>query len=109
MGAFILRRLIEAVPVLFLATIIIFLGLRMLPGDPVVVLAGQDASPQTLAAIREANGLNEPLPVQYVIWLKKRRHGAILACRSSLARRFRRLIVQRAPATGWSWARRAWR
>jgi len=97
-GAFILRRLIEAVPVLFLATIIIFLGLRMLPGDPAVVLAGQDASPQTLAAIREANGLNDPLPVQYVIWLKNAATGNLgvsFFTRAPVST----LIAQRAPAT----------
>jgi peptide/nickel transport system permease protein len=98
LGAFILRRLIEAVPVVFLATLVIFLGLRVLPGDPAVVLAGQDASPQTLQAIRQANGLDQPLPLQYVIWLKNTVRGDLgvsFFTRAPVAT----LIAQRAPAT----------
>jgi peptide/nickel transport system permease protein len=97
-GTFILRRLIEAVPVVFLATLVIFLGLRILPGDPAIVLAGQDASPETLAAIREANGLNEPLPVQYVIWLGnvvRGNLGVSFFTRAPVSQ----LLAQRAPAT----------
>jgi peptide/nickel transport system permease protein len=97
-GTFIIRRLIEAVPVVFLATLVIFLGLRILPGDPAIVLAGQDASPQTLEAIRQANGLNEPLPVQYVIWLGnvvRGNLGVSFFTRAPVAQ----LLAQRAPAT----------
>jgi peptide/nickel transport system permease protein len=97
-GTFILRRLIESVPVVFLATLVIFLGLRILPGDPAIVLAGQDASPETLAAIREANGLNEPLPVQYVIWLGnvvRGNLGVSFFTRAPVSQ----LLAQRAPAT----------
>ena len=98
MGAFIVRRLLEAVPVVFLATIVIFLGLRLLPGDPAVVLAGQDATPETLAAIRQANGLDQPLPVQYVIWLRnvgRGDFGVSFFTRAPVVT----LIAQRAPAT----------
>jgi peptide/nickel transport system permease protein len=98
LGTFIVRRLIEAVPVVFLATLVIFLGLRILPGDPAIVLAGQDASPETLAAIRQANGLNEPLPVQYVIWLGnvvRGNLGVSFFTRAPVAQ----LLAQRAPAT----------
>jgi peptide/nickel transport system permease protein len=97
-GGFVLRRLLEALPVLFLATLLIFLGLRTLPGDPAVVLAGQDASPETLAAIRAANGLDQPLPVQYVIWLGnvvRGDFGVSFFTRAPVSQ----LIAQRAPAT----------
>jgi peptide/nickel transport system permease protein len=97
-GTFVLRRLIEAVPVVFLATLVVFLGLRFLPGDPAVVLAGQDASPQTLEAIRRANGLGEPLPVQYGIWLGnvvRGNLGVSFFTRTPVSQ----LIAQRAPAT----------
>jgi peptide/nickel transport system permease protein len=97
-SAFVLRRLIEAVPVVFLATLIIFLGLRLLPGDPAIVLAGQDASPQVVQAIREANGLNQPLPVQYVIWLKRIVTGDLGVSFFTRAQ-VSTLIAQRAPAT----------
>jgi peptide/nickel transport system permease protein len=58
MGAFLVRRILEAIPVVFLATVAIFLGLRLIPGDPALILAGQDATPETLAVIRQANGLD---------------------------------------------------
>jgi peptide/nickel transport system permease protein len=97
-GKFVVRRLIEAVPVAFLATLVIFLGLRLLPGDPALILAGQDASPETLAAIRTANGLDEPLPVQYLIWLRNVARGDLgvsFFTRAPVSQ----LIAQRAPAT----------
>ncbi len=98
MTAYVLRRLIESVPVLFLATVLIFLGLRLLPGDPALILAGQDATPETLQAIRQANGLDQPLPVQYVIWLKNVVHGDLgvsFFTRSPVSQ----LLGQRIPAT----------
>src|SRR5256885_10843750 len=98
MAAFLIRRFVEAIPVIFLATLVIFLGMRLIPGDPAIVLAGQDASPETLAAIRTANGLDQPLPVQYVIWLNNAIHadfGVSFFTRASVAQ----LIAQRAPAT----------
>lgn len=67
---FIVRRVVQAVPVVFLATVAVFLLIHLLPGDPAQVLAGSDTSPQTIEAIREDLGLNEPLPVQYVVWLQ---------------------------------------
>jgi peptide/nickel transport system permease protein len=97
-ASFIVRRLLEAVPVVFLATLVIFLGLRLLPGDPALILAGQDATPATLTAIREANGLDAPLPVQYVIWLQNVARGNLgvsFFTRAPVSQ----LIAQRAPAT----------
>ena len=98
MASFIFRRLLEAVPVVFLATLVIFLGLRLLPGDPALILAGQDATPETLTAIRQANGLDAPLPVQYVIWLQNVARGNLgvsFFTRAPVSQ----LIAQRAPAT----------
>jgi peptide/nickel transport system permease protein len=98
MTAFIVRRLAEAIPVILLATLVIFLGMRLIPGDPAVVLAGQDASPETLAAIRSANGLDQPLPVQYAVWLGNALHaefGVSFFTRTPVAQ----LLAQRAPAT----------
>jgi peptide/nickel transport system permease protein len=96
--AFIIRRFLEAIPVLFLATIVIFLGLRLLPGDPALILAGQDATPETLQAIRKANGLDQPLPVQYVIWLNNVVHfdlGVSFFTKAPVVQ----LLGQRIPAT----------
>jgi peptide/nickel transport system permease protein len=66
---YILRRLIQAIPVAFLASIAIFLLLHLLPGDPALVLAGPDASPATIEAMRQDMGLDQPLPIQYGVWL----------------------------------------
>jgi peptide/nickel transport system permease protein len=98
MIAYVLRRIVEAIPVLFLATILIFLGLRLLPGDPALILAGQDATPETLQAIRQANGLDQPLPLQYVIWLKNVVRGDLGVSFFTKAP-VSQLLGQRIPAT----------
>ena len=54
---------------LFLLSVVVFSLQLLLPGDPATVLAGEDRSPETIAAIRERFGLDQPLPVQYVRWL----------------------------------------
>ena len=62
------RKLGEAIPVLALASILIFGVVHMLPSDPALVLAGADASEETLDAVRARFGLDQPLPVQYMYW-----------------------------------------
>ena len=52
MAAFFVRRILAAIPVLFMVAIIVFLVLRLSPGDPAVMIAGDNASPEQLAAIR---------------------------------------------------------
>lgn len=69
MVRYLLRRLPSALAVLFAASVVIFGILRLVPGDPATTLAGPDASPQTIAAIRHALGLDQPILVQYVSWL----------------------------------------
>ncbi|GAA1950564.1 MULTISPECIES: ABC transporter permease [Microbacterium] len=64
-----LRRIPSAIVVLFLASIVIFFILRLVPGDPAVVLAGPDASPETVDAIRANLGLDQPLILQYLLWI----------------------------------------
>lgn len=75
MGWFILRRAGAAVIVLALGSALVFFGVRALPGDPATVLAGQEASPQAVAAIRQDYGLDRPLPVQYVDYVARALHG----------------------------------
>lgn len=69
MGRYILRRLLNLIPVLFGITLLVFVLLHSIPGDPAQIMAGQRASPETIEAIREQLGLNKPLPVQYVLFL----------------------------------------
>jgi ABC-type dipeptide/oligopeptide/nickel transport system permease component len=66
---YVTRRLLQAVPVLLLASVAIFLLLRLIPGDLAVVLAGTKGSAEVIAALRREMGLDQPLPVQYLVWL----------------------------------------
>jgi peptide/nickel transport system permease protein len=67
--AYALRRLLDAIPTLFVSSVLIFLLLRLLPGDPALVLAGSQATPEAVEQVRQSMGLTQPLPVQYAIWL----------------------------------------
>jgi peptide/nickel transport system permease protein len=69
MRGFLLRRGGAALIVVFLASVVVFFGLQALPGNPALVLAGADRSPQAIAAITKKFGLDQPLPVQYGSWL----------------------------------------
>jgi peptide/nickel transport system permease protein len=68
MYGFILRRLLATVPVLLMVAVFVFLMLRLTPGDPAAVLAGDNASTAQIAEIRAALGLDLPLIQQFVIW-----------------------------------------
>jgi peptide/nickel transport system permease protein len=70
MVRYVLRRLPSAIVVVFLASLAIFLLLRLSSGDPATTLAGPDASDETVAAIRRNLGLDRPLPLQYLVWLR---------------------------------------
>ncbi len=67
---FLIRRLAISVLTLFLITLIVFTGVRMIPGDPARVMAGTDADEAGLQEIRAKYGLDDPVPVQYVHWLR---------------------------------------
>lgn len=69
MAAYVLNRVVQTIPVLFLATIAAFLVLRLIPGDPAADLAGENATPEDVRAIRRQLGLTNSLPEQYVRWL----------------------------------------
>jgi len=66
---YVIGRLLQAVPVLVLASIAVFLILRLIPGDPADILAGEDASPAEVDEIRDQLGLKDPIPVQYARWI----------------------------------------
>ncbi len=67
----ILRRVIVAIPTLILVSIVIFGLQKILPGDPVLAMAGEERDPAVLDFLREKYRLNDPLPVQYVAWIKE--------------------------------------
>jgi peptide/nickel transport system permease protein len=96
-GGFLLRRVGAALVVLFLASVLVFAGVRAIPGDPALALGGESRDPAVLAAIRHKYGLDQPLPVQYVHWIG-------LALRGDLGTDSRELsvshtIVTRLPIT----------
>ncbi|MEV0085061.1 ABC transporter permease [Saccharopolyspora sp. NPDC050642] len=66
---YLLRRVPSALLVLLLASVLIFLVIRLIPGDPAATLAGSDAAPEAVAAIRHELGLDQPVHVQYLQWL----------------------------------------
>src|SRR5438067_8199690 len=63
------------VPVAFLVTIGVFLLIHLSPGDPALIILGEDRSPQAIAQVHQELGLDKPLYVQYVIWLGHIVHG----------------------------------
>ncbi|MCX8102182.1 MAG: ABC transporter permease, partial [Geminicoccaceae bacterium] len=71
MLAFVLRRLLATVPVLLTVALLVFLMLRLTPGDPAAIMAGENATAQQIAEIRSKLGLDQPLLVQFGIWLGK--------------------------------------
>jgi len=70
MQAYFIRRLYTFLATLFIASIIIFAVLNIIPGDPAQLILGIEASPEAVQALRERLGLNRPLVVQYLDWLK---------------------------------------
>jgi len=69
MGKYLAQRLASILPTLFFVTILIFGLQQLLPGDPAVVLAGEDQDPSVIAYLREKLHLDEPFPVRYAYWL----------------------------------------
>lgn len=69
MGQYIIRRLFESIPVVVGVSILVFLLVHFIPGDPATVLLGERASEENVEALKERLGLNRSLPEQYFIWI----------------------------------------
>ncbi len=69
MGSFLIRRLGQGIVTVVLASVLVFFVMRLIPGDPALLLVGVDASAEDIEQVRERLGLNEPLVEQYVNWL----------------------------------------
>jgi len=69
MSSYILRRLLALFPVLLGVSVVIFVVIHLTPGDPAIIMAGPEATGEVLDQIRKDYGLDQPLPVQYVVWL----------------------------------------
>jgi peptide/nickel transport system permease protein len=98
--AYLLRRLIMLVPLLLGLTVVIFALIHLAPGDPAAAFVSQSSiDPQVIAQVRKNLGLDQPLPVQYVVWL-----GHVARLDFGTAYTFNQtpvieLIAQRLPAT----------
>ncbi len=98
MTEFLIQRSLISLVTLFLITVIVFAGVRMIPGDPARVMAGTEADAAGLEEIRQRYGLRDPLPVQYVKWVSR-------ALRGDLGESIRtrepvlRLVAQKLPIT----------
>src|SRR4030081_491245 len=64
------RRILQLIPTLFYVSLLIFSLQHLLPGDPALVMAGEERDPHVIAKIREQYRLDQPIPVQYVYWVK---------------------------------------
>ncbi len=95
---YVLRRLAQAVPVVIGVVVIVFFMLRLIPGDPAATLLGQHATPEQIHALRERWGLDDPIWVQFWLFVKQLSHGdtgSSLFYDTST----RALIVSRIPVT----------
>ena len=98
MGTFLLRRLATMVPTLVFVSMLIFGLQQLLPGDPAMILAGEEQDPSVIAHLRAKMHLDEPLPVRYAYWI-----GGVV--RGDLGESIRNqqpvldLVVQKLPVT----------
>lgn len=70
MARYILVRVLDSIPTIFLVLTLVFLAMRILPGDPAIAVLGENAQPETIARFREQFGLNDPLWMQYLHFLR---------------------------------------
>lgn len=69
------KRLVYILPTLVLVAVMVFLLIHMIPGDPALVMLGSDASPEDVAMVREALGLNKPIYQQFLLWIGQMAKG----------------------------------
>src|ERR1700723_2453856 len=75
MFGYLIRRILATIPVMAVVALFVFLLLRLTPGDPAAMLAGDNATPEQLERIRVSLGLHEPLYNQFFTWIGKLMHG----------------------------------
>ncbi|OZI72577.1 MULTISPECIES: ABC transporter permease [Bordetella] len=75
MLAYIARRLLATVPVMVMVAVVVFAMLRLTPGDPAAILAGDDATGAQLEAIRQSMGLDQPILTQFGVWMGQLARG----------------------------------
>ena len=98
MLSFLPRRLLQLIPTLFLVSVLIFGLQQLLPGDPALVMAGEEKDPEVIEQIRKQYRLDQPLPMQYLYWI-----GGVLQGDLGESMRIRQpvaqLIAEKLPVT----------
>lgn len=69
------RRILIAIPTLIIVSVLVFALQKLLPGDPVLAMAGEERDPQVLEYLRQRYRLDDPLPVQYFAWITQALQG----------------------------------
>ena len=92
------RRILVAIPTLILVSLIVFSLQKILPGDPILTLAGEERDPAVLEFLRQKYRLDDPIPLQYIAWLGQVAQGDFgISLRTDLP--VRTLILQKLPVT----------
>src|SRR5215204_1794079 len=92
------RRLVQLLPTLFFVSVIIFSLQQLLPGDPALVMAGEERDPAVIEQIRRQYRLDQPIPIQYLYWVKGVLTGD-LGESMRLKEPVMKLILQKLPVT----------
>jgi peptide/nickel transport system permease protein len=98
MLSFAVRRLLYAVPTLLLVTIMVFALVRVLPGDPALLMLGEEATPELVAILNRDLGLDRPLPQQYLSWIGNALRGDLgVSLRNNES--ITKLVLEKLPTT----------
>jgi len=98
MFKYIIRRLLQLIPTLLGVSLITFVFIHLAPGDPATAILGLEATPEKIEYIEKKYGLDKPLPIQYLVWLKSVLQGD-LGRSISENQPVSKLILQRIPVT----------
>jgi peptide/nickel transport system permease protein len=95
---YVFKRILSTIPVLLLVSVLVFLFLHLIPGDPVRILVGVRGSPEQIEQLTKQFHLDKPLAIQYLIWINKVLKGDLgISIRSNVA--VTKLIMSRLPVT----------
>ena len=104
MAAYVIRRLFMGVIIILIVSIMVFLFMRLLPGDPLIVYISRsdmtDLSPEQMQRLKQKFGLDKPMPVQYVNWIAGIFHGEF-GTSLYYNENVERLIAERLPITAY--------
>src|SRR5919206_4494182 len=70
MLTFLAKRILQLIPTLFFVSVLIFSLQHLLPGDPALIMAGEERDPEVIEQIRRQYHLDQPIPVQYFYWIQ---------------------------------------